>query len=310
MSYGLMVVFFAINAIFLWCFHNKTNATQPTKPPQEITLHFGHQGVRDFYAYTHGESDDYPDIMGFFDLNWRPPILGIIHVKHFDSNTKIPHVFSAMGTKNNRNIHGIGSVAIHAGLSAAEFVTPEQAYQDYVTLITTLKRAGWQHYFEPFEARIAKEDNFKLLMYQNTPDVPDDDYMLGTGYSSDSTAILSFDEWQQVMHGRDYQNNLNSQFYFRDVSLWLQIKKTATKSNPATKLPNLEQYMVRYSFKNSKYKFYGSLSEDKTQHSLKSFTKQGTNWQRTLVKTERSPPSAQAFGLMTATKILICGHIL
>lgn len=85
------VVLFGFAPISLQACHAKSPETKP--PPQQVTLHFGHQGVRDFYTYTHGKSENYPEIMSFSDLNWRPPTLGIVDLKHFDSNTRIPMYF-------------------------------------------------------------------------------------------------------------------------------------------------------------------------------------------------------------------------
>ena len=236
----------------------------PLTPPQTVTLHFGHQGVRDFYAYTHGKSEDYPKIMSFSGLYWHPPSLGTVNLKHFDSTTTIPHVFSATGVKKDNRTDGIGAILMSAGLSQAEFVTQEQAYQDYVALITAFKKAGWQHYFEPQHARIAKEDNVKILTYDNPDDVPDDRYVLYTGFSSDSLTPLTFEEWRQVIEEQQpYRLDLNLNLYLRDVTLWLKIEKTNnTKPNPIPNQPELEQYMVRLTFYTTKYEFYRDIRGD------------------------------------------------
>ncbi|UTO05417.1 hypothetical protein NKT77_01815 [Moraxella sp. FZLJ2107] len=91
------------------------DTTPPT--PQTVTLHFGHQGIRDFYTYTHGESDDYPEIMSFYELHWDLNNTGVINLNHFGSTTTISNVIWAMGTKNSRHTHGIGGLDVHADLS-------------------------------------------------------------------------------------------------------------------------------------------------------------------------------------------------
>lgn len=258
-------LFASVLVFFLFVFLHKGSDDMTRIPtPQTVTLHFGHQGVRDFYAYTHGKSEDYPKIMSFSGLDWRPPTLGTVNLKHFDSTTTIPHVFSATGVKKDNRTDGIGAILMNAGLSQAEFVTQEQAYQDYVALITAFKKAGWQHYFEPHHARIAKEDNVKILTYDNPDDVPDDRYVLNTRYSSDSLTPLTFEEWRQVIEKQQpYRLDLNLNLHLRDVTLWLKIEKTNnTKPNPIPNQPELEQYMVRLKFYTTKYEFYRSIRGD------------------------------------------------
>ncbi|MBE9589273.1 MULTISPECIES: hypothetical protein [Moraxella] len=181
-----VLVVFIIGVMGLQACHADNS---PLTPPQEVTLHFGHQGIRDFYAYTHGTSDDYPEIMSFYELDWGLDNLGTIHLNHFDSTTTISNVSWVMGTKNSRHTHGIGGLDVHADLSKTQYATQEQAYQDYVALITAFKKAGWQQYFEPQHARIAKEDNVKILTYDNPDDVPDDRYVFNTRFSSDSLTV-------------------------------------------------------------------------------------------------------------------------
>ena len=240
----------------------------PLTPPQEVTLHFGHQGIRDFYAYTHGTSDDYPEIMSFYELDWGLDNLGTIHLNHFDSTTTISNVSWVMGTKNSRHTHGIGGLDVHADLSKTQYATQEQAYQDYVALITAFKKAGWQQYFKPFNTRIAKEDNFKLIMYENPSDTPKDRFVIDSGYSSDSLTLLNFKEWQTMM-SRKFSRGWNGNLYLRDVTVWININKTATKPNPIANQPDLEQYMVDFHFETAKYEFYGKITDEETTEQLR-----------------------------------------
>lgn len=227
----------------------------PNPPPQTVTLHFGHQGVRDFYAYTHGASDDYPDIMSFSSLHWTDHN-GVIHLNHFGSTTTMSNVSWAMGTRLGDRTDGIGGLDAYADLSKTQYATAEQAYQDYVALITAFKKAGWQQYFRPMDARIAKEDNVKILTYDNPDDVPDDRYVFNTGFSSDSLTPLTFEEWRQVIEGQKYKFSLNLNLYLRDVVLHIDIQEWQTKPNPIPNQPDLKYYQVRYEFNTAKYKFY------------------------------------------------------
>mgnify|MGYP007087627811 FL=1 len=254
-----VLVVFIIGVMGLQACHADNS---PLTPPQEVTLHFGRQGVRDFYAYTHGTSDDYPEIMSFYELDWGLDNLGTIHLNHFDSTTTISNVNWVMGTKNSRHTHGIGGLDVHADLSKTQYATAEQAYQDYVALITAFKKAGWQHYFEPQNARIAKEDNVKILTYDNPDDVPDDKYVLYTGYSSDSLTPLTFEEWRQVIEGQKYKFSLNLNLYLRDVVLHINIQEWQTKPNPIPSQPDLKYYKVRYEFNTAKYEFYRAIRGD------------------------------------------------
>lgn len=265
-----------IGGFFVWFFYplierGIIQMMDTTPLPQEVTLHFGHQGMRDFYTYTHGKSDDYPEIMSFSSLRWQPPNLGRVTLSHFGSSVEIPYVFLAMGTHNGRRTDGIGIIDIDAGLSQAEFTTAEQAYQDYVALITAFKQAGWQQYFEPWNARIAKEDNVKLLSHR---DKESDDIILSSGFASDGVNALTFKEWQymiakQEKNGYGFVFNLN--LYLRDIVAWVKIIKTNTKTNPIPNQPDLEQYMVAYRFTTAKYDFYSQLSEEKTLDELRQF---------------------------------------
>ena len=254
-----VLVVFIIGVMGLQACHADNS---PLTPPQEVTLHFGHQGIRDFYAYTHGTSEDYPEIMSFYELDWGLDNLGTIHLNHFDSTTTISNVSWVMGTKNSRHTHGIGGLDVHADLSKTQYATQEQAYQDYVALITAFKKAGWQQYFEPQHARIAKEDNVKILTYDNPDDVPDDRYVLYTGYSSDSLTPLTFEEWRQVIEGQKYKFSLNLNLYLRDVVLHINIQEWQTKPNPIPSQPDLKYYKVRYEFNTAKYEFYRAIRGD------------------------------------------------
>ncbi|UTO05415.1 hypothetical protein NKT77_01805 [Moraxella sp. FZLJ2107] len=147
-------------------------------------------------------------------------------------------------------------------LSKTKFATAEQAYQDYVALITAFKQAGWQQYFRPWNARIAKEDNVKILTYDNPDDVPDDRYVFNTRFSSDSLTPLTFEEWQYMIAKQEkdgYGFVFNSNLYLRDIVVWIKISPFETKPNPISGQPDLKYYQVRYEFNTAKYDFYRSI---------------------------------------------------
>ena len=272
-------VLFTISTVSLQACHADN---PPLTPPQEVTLHFGHQGVRDFYAYTHGTSDDYPEIMSFYELDWSLDNLGTIHLNHFDSTTTISNVSWAMGTKNSRHTHGIGNLTIHADLSKTQYATAEQAYQDYVALITAFKKAGWQQYFEPWNARIAKEDNLKILTHRNPFDVPDDMFVFNVGHSSDSLTPLTFKEWQYVIAEQKKDGfgfSLNLDLYLRDINVWINISPFDTKPNPIPSQPDLVQYQVDYTFNTAKYNFYKNIIDEKNSEQLRQEYEEWRNWE-------------------------------
>ncbi|MDI4508498.1 hypothetical protein [Moraxella lacunata] len=255
--YFLATIFFAITIIFLLCFNSGKDTMQSAKLPQTITLHFGIQGVKDNHRYL-GYSET-AGSLSFDRYHWQPPNLGIVKLEHFGKTTIIPHVFSIFVARHGERTDGIGSMDIQAGLSQAEFTTAEQAYQDYVALITAFKKTGWQQYFRPWDARIAKEDNIKLLSHS---DKESDDIILSSGFASDGVNALTFKEWQYVIakqekDGYGFVFNLN--LYLRDVTVWINIQKTDTKPNPIPNQPDLEQYMVDVHFNTAKYDFYNSI---------------------------------------------------
>ena len=264
--YFLATIFFAITIIFLLCFNSGKDTMQSAKLPQTITLHFGIQGVKDNHRYL-GYSET-AGSLSFDRYHWQPPNLGIVKLEHFGKTTIIPHVFSIFVARHGERTDGIGSMDIQAGLSQAEFTTAEQAYQDYVALITAFKKAGWQQYFKPFNTRIAKEDNFKLIMYENPSDTPKDRFVIDSGYSSDSLTLLNFKEWQTMM-SRKFSRGWNGNLYLRDVTVWININKTATKPNPIANQPDLEQYMVDFHFETAKYEFYGKITDEETTEQLR-----------------------------------------
>ncbi|USZ14731.1 hypothetical protein NGM44_10330 [Moraxella sp. FZFQ2102] len=272
--FALMV--FIIGVMGLQACH----ADSPPKPlPQEVTLHFGHQGVKDNHRYL-GYSET-AGSLSFDRYHWQPPNLGIVKLEHFGKTTTIPHVFSIFVARHGERTDGVGGMGIQAGLSQAEFTTAEQAYQDYVALITAFKQAGWQQYFRPWDARIAKEDNVKILTYDNPDDVPDDRYVFNTRFSSDSLTPLTFEEWQYVIakqekDGYGFVFNLN--LYLRDVTVWINIQKTDTKPNPIPNQPDLEQYMVDFHFKTAKYEFYRNIVDEETVEQLRQVYEEWRNW--------------------------------
>ena len=242
----------------------------PLTPPQEITLHFGRQGIRDFYAYTGSKSDNFGQILGFYSLTWNSPNLATIKLQHFGTTTKIPYVFHTMGTHLGYLTHGIGDLDIDAGLSQTEFTTAEQAYQDYVSLMNSLQQVGWKPYFDASHARIATESNLNWLMYDFSygDSKASKPTLVGTNYVPNGLSVFNFKDWQTVINRHEYYRRFYIRLYLRDVIVTITIEKTSEKPNPIPNQPNLEQYMVHYHFQTAKYIFYSGNDGDRDKRSL------------------------------------------
>ena len=217
---------------------------------ESVTLHFGQQGVKDFYNYIKGNNDNYPNIMSFSEINFQPPNLGTVNIEHAGKTLKLQHIFYIMGTKLGDRTDGIGALDINGGLNKAEFVTSEQAYQGYVALMQELNSKGWQRYYNPWDARYLKEDNFKILSWDNSKSPVS---LLAHGIMSDTTQILTFKEWQALFAN---QKSIAANLYLRDLILYFEINQT-----PDSK-PNHEQYTIRYQIDSAKYKFYTGLNAE------------------------------------------------
>ncbi|WP_227430101.1 hypothetical protein [Psychrobacter sp. I-STPA6b] len=179
-----------------------------TPPPQNVTLHFGQQGIEDFNSYTGGKIDKQPAGMSFYDLYWTPPNLGTVNIVNDKNIFTLNHVFSVLGSRNNDYIT---SIDIDAGLNQAEFVNSKEAYLAYKNLMTQINQQGWQNYYYHFEPHIAKKDNLKFIQQYHT--VIDPSY------------ILSYEEWLGLFNGKIYQS-LYYNLYLDGIILGITLEKT------------------------------------------------------------------------------------
>lgn len=131
------------------CQPSSTSKEKLTMNNQQLyILHFGEQGVQDFITYSKTAVDHQPAGASFRDLDFAPPNLGQIKIENGANSLVIDHVFSVLGTQFDKN-EGIQVLDINAGLTKEEFVSPEQAHQAYVELMTKINQAGWEKLFFP-----------------------------------------------------------------------------------------------------------------------------------------------------------------
>ncbi|MBJ9955991.1 hypothetical protein [Acinetobacter courvalinii] len=219
---------------------SKTRESQYMNNQQIYTLHLGSQGIQDFLKYTNGEVDHQPVGMNFMTLNWNPPNLGKVRIEHGINSLELENIFSVMGSQlSDSPEEGIQIIDIDAGLTHEEFVTPEQAYAAYVSLMKKINQAGWKQYFYRFDARIATEDNLK--------------YILDRKEVIDPAYILSFKEWQQVFD-KIPTKVFSYQLYSNGVLLKFSIDQTAINEKKQ------EQYMLRYTIQTIRYDERNSIS--------------------------------------------------
>ncbi len=219
---------------------SKTRESQYMNNQQIYTLHLGSQGIQDFLKYTNGEVDHQPVGMNFMTLNWNPPNLGKVRIEHGINSLELENIFSVMGSQlSDSPEEGIQIIDIDAGLTHEEFVTPEQAYAAYVSLMKKINQAGWKQYFYRFDARIATEDNLK--------------YILDRKEVIDPAYILSFKEWQQVFD-KIPTKVFSYQLYSNGVLLKFSIDQTAINEKKQ------EQYMLCYTIQAIRYDERNSIS--------------------------------------------------
>lgn len=187
-KYNQFIFIFFIGFLLSACEpSSKTRESQYMNNQQIYTLHLGSQGVEDFSRYTNGEVDRQPAGMNFMTLNWNPPHLGKVRIEHGINSLELENIFSVMGSQlSDSPGDGIQIIDIDAGLTHEEFVTPEQAYVAYASLMKKINQTGWKQYFYRSSARITKEDNLK--------------YILDRKEVIDPAYILSFKEWQEVFN--------------------------------------------------------------------------------------------------------------
>lgn len=240
-KYNQFIFIFFIGFLLSACeSSSKTRESQYMNNQKIYTLHLGSQGIQDFLKYTNGEVDRQPAGMNFMTLNWNPPNLGKVRIEHGINSLELENIFSVMGSQlSDSPEEGIQIIDIDAGLTHEEFVTPEQAYATYVSLMEKINQAGWKQYFYRFDARIATEDNLK--------------YILDRKEVIDPAYILSFKEWQQVFD-KIPTKVFSYQLYSNGVLLKFSIDQTAINEKKQ------EQYMLRYTIQTIRYDERNSIS--------------------------------------------------
>lgn len=240
-KYNQFIFIFFIGFLLSACeSSSKTRESQYMNNQKIYTLHLGSQGIQDFLKYTNGEVDRQPAGMNFMTLNWNPPNLGKVRIEHSINSLELENIFSVMGSQlSDSPEEGIQIIDIDAGLTHEEFVTPEQAYAAYVSLMKKINQAGWKQYFYRFDARIAMEDNLK--------------YILDRKEVIDPAYILSFKEWQQVFD-KIPTKVFSYQLYSNGVLLKFSIDQTAINEKKQ------EQYMLRYTIQTIRYDERNSIS--------------------------------------------------
>ncbi|MBE0407937.1 hypothetical protein ACT3TI_13615 [Psychrobacter sp. AOP22-C1-22] len=215
----------------LFQYTQQENKAMPT--PQNVTLHFGQQGVEDFTTYTGGNVDVQPAGMSFFDLDWTPPNLGTVSIAHGGHTLTIDNAFSVLGNSKNNNVSkGIIGISINSGLNKAEFVEPKEAYLAYKELLTRINQSGWQQYYTNSEPRISELDNLKFINEHREV--------------IDSSYILTYEEWLNVFKN-DAHQDLNFNLYLDGIILWVWLRKADENEKEE------EQYMLRFSFETAGY---------------------------------------------------------
>ncbi len=138
-----------------------TNKQQTT--PQHVTLHMGQQGIQDFIKYTDGYSEKHSAGVKFHDLVWNGTSLGSATVVHNGQSLTFNNVDIILGSSIDSKHLGISSLDIDGRLTDTKYVTKEEAYREYVKLISQINDKGWQNIFMPSRPRISKLDNFRYL---------------------------------------------------------------------------------------------------------------------------------------------------
>ena len=211
----------------LFQYTQQENKYMPT--PQNVTLHFGQQGVEDFTTYTGGNVDVQPAGMSFFDLDWTPPNLGTVNIAHENHTLTLDNVFSVLGSQKSSGVNGID---MDTGLNKAEFVAPKEAYLAYKELLTQINQKGWQQYYSPYAPRISKQDNLRSIKRSNEVTDP--------GY------ILSYEEWSDLFNSNPDQR-LDYNLYLDGIIMIITLKRMEINEF------GQEQYLLRYSFNTAEY---------------------------------------------------------
>lgn len=223
------VILAIIVAIVFILFQYTQRENKSMSTPQNVTLHFGQQGVEDFTTYTGGNVDVQPAGMSFFDLDWTPPNLGTVNIAHENHTLTLDNVFSVLGSQKSSGVNGID---MDTGLNKSEFVEPRQAYLAYKELLTQINQKGWQNYYYPFAPRISKQDNLRSIKRSN--EVTDPSY------------ILSYEEWFDLFNSNPDQS-LYYNLYLDGIIVSITVDRTEVNEI------GQEQYMLRFSFETAGY---------------------------------------------------------
>lgn len=219
----------AIVVIVFILFQYTQQENEAMSTPQNVTLHFGQQGVEDFNTYTGGNVDVQPAGMSFFDLFWTPPNLGTVNIAHENHTLTLDNVFSVLGSQKGSGVNGID---MDAGLNKAEFVEPKEAYLAYKELLTRINQQGWRQYYTNAEPRISELDNLKFINEHR--EVIDPSY------------ILTYEEWVDIFKN-DAHKDLNFNLYLDGILLWIWLRKADENGKKE------EQYMLSFSFETAEY---------------------------------------------------------
>ena len=223
------VILAIIVAIVFILFQYTQRENKSMSTPQNVTLHFGQQGVEDFTTYTGGNVDVQPAGMSFFDLDWTPPNLGTVNIAHENHTLTLDNVFSVLGSQKSSGVNGID---MDTGLNKSEFVAPKEAYLAYKELLTQINQKGWQNYYYPFAPRISKQDNLRSIKRSN--EVTDPSY------------ILSYEEWSDLFNSNPDQS-LYYNLYLDGIIVSITVDRTEVNEI------GQEQYMLRFSFETAGY---------------------------------------------------------
>ena len=207
LSFKAVALAIIVAIIFiLFQYTQQENNSMPT--PQNVTLHFGQQGVEDFNTYIGGNVDVQPAGMSFFDLFWTPPNLGTVNIAHEEHTLTLDNVFSVLGSQKSSGVSGID---MDSGLNKAEFVEPKEAYSAYKELLTQINQKGWQQYYAPYAPRVSKQNNLRSIKRSN--EVTDPNY------------ILSYEEWSDLFNSNPDQR-LDYNLYLDGIIMNITLKKT------------------------------------------------------------------------------------
>lgn len=231
LSFKAVILAITVAIVFiLFQYTQQENKSMPT--PQNVTLHFGQQGVEDFQTYA--DVDVQPAGMSFSSLFWTPPDLGSVNIAHENHILTLDNALYALGSSINNNVSkGIVGIDIDAGLNKAEFVAPKEAYLAYKELLIQINQRGWQQYHPPYAPRISEQDNLKSIKRSN--EVTDPSY------------ILSYEEWSDLFNTKPADQRLDYNLYLDGIIMIITLKRTEVNEF------GQEQYLLRYSFNTAGY---------------------------------------------------------